>query len=102
MCLISCNSYKEKQLYQDETENICYNDYSESKNGHIYTFIFKCVLNCPFEYIPNKNNICIPNETTITTYIFAEKDVNHETNSKTYEEYIIIFQKLCSNPSKID
>ena len=84
LCLISCDSYKEKQLYQDETENICYNECSEAKNGNIYTYFHKCLLNCPKEYIPNKNNICVPNETVFTTNIYNEEDEidNLEENSE--------------------
>ena len=91
-CLISCDSYNEKQLYQDERENICYNDCSESKNGNIYTFFHKCVLNCPHEYIPNKNNFCVPNETLFTTSINIEEyekddsDKKSETNIGKIEE----------------
>jgi len=73
-CLISCNSYREKQLYQDERENICYNYCSEAKNGNIYTYLYTCVLNCPSGYIPNKNNFCVPNETIYTTNIFIEEE----------------------------
>ena len=82
-CLTSCDSYKEKQLYQDERENICYNDCSEAKNGNIYTFFLKCVLNCPIEYIPNENNICIPNETIISTNINIEEDITDNIEKKS-------------------
>ena len=104
-CLISCDSYKEKQLYQDETENLCYNYCSEAKNGNIYTFLYKCLHACPNEYIPDKNNFCIPNETSIfTENIYNENELerfeeNNKTNSKNNDEVInnVIDEKVLDN-----
>ena len=60
-CLSSC-IYDSKELYQDENENFCYHNCSYSTNGNIYLFRNTCISDCPANYIPNENNICILNE----------------------------------------
>ena len=57
-CLFSC-LYNNEELFLDEENNICYNSCSESTNGKIYSFQKKCVNQCPDNYIPNSNNICV-------------------------------------------
>ena len=89
-CLISCNSYREKQLYQDERENICYNYCSEAKNGNIYTYLYTCVLNCPSGYIPNNNNFCVPNETVYTTNTYIEEEEMDDIEENIEDELNIL------------
>ena len=57
-CLSSCNSYPIKTLYQDENENICYSE-------------------CPENYLPNENNICIE-----VTNPKSQTNILHENNNK--------------------
>ena len=109
-CLISCDSYRKKQLYQDERENICYNDCSEAKNGNIYTFLYKCVLNCPNDYVPNKNNICVPNETLFDNEELEEESYEDEESDESNSSPLLdkfcqevnVSHFLCDYPSDIN
>ena len=102
-CLVSCDSYKEKKLYKDERENICYNFCSEAKNGNIYTYLYTCVLNCPSEYIPDKNNICIPNETMFTTNMYIGEEIEEfEENSQSNHNLDKLDEKLINSNKAID
>jgi len=96
-CLISCNSYREKQLYQDERENICYNYCSEAKNGNIYTYLYTCMLNCPSGYIPNNNNFCVPNETVYTTNIYIEEEEIDDIEENIEDEINILDESFENN-----
>ena len=42
--------------------------------------------NCPIEYIPDKNNFCIPNETVSTTYIYEEEEELDEESEQDKED----------------
>ena len=46
-------------LYKDKFSNICYKNCSEAVNGNIYLYEKLCVKNCPENYTPDENNICI-------------------------------------------
>ena len=96
-CLISCNSYREKQLYQDERENICYNYCSEAKNGNIYTYLYTCMLNCPSGYIPNNNNFCVPNETVYTSNIYIEEEEIDDIEENIEDEINILDESFENN-----
>ena len=105
-CLVSCDSYREKQLYQDESEKICYNQCSEAKNGNIYTYLYTCYSNCPSYLVPDSNNFCVPNETLFPVEEFEEEffESNELANLnelvEPYEENLPIediLQKICES-----
>ena len=81
-CLISC-SYNNKELYNDEIENICYDDCSDSTNGNIYLYLNQCKSHCPENYIPDENNLCILKEINTENKI-VESD--REKSSTILEE----------------
>ena len=78
-CLSSC-FFPNEYLYLEEESNICYKNCSESSNGTLYNYQNKCVLECPNNYIINKNNICIFNENEILT---NEIGISYLDNIKT-------------------
>ena len=71
-CLSSC-IYDNIYLYQDETENICYNNCSDATNGNIYLYYNKCISHCPDNYFPDENNSCVLNE--------INSEISQSTNS---------------------
>lgn len=85
-CLLSCQ-YNGEQLYKDESSNICYKECSEAKNGNIYLYNNKCVNNCPHNYIPNDNNICIlePKDSQ-NTYEEKENEIMEEEKDMSIEK----------------
>ena len=117
-CLVSCE-YNNSVLYQDGTYNICYNDCSEATNGNIFLYFNKCISQCPENYIPDINNICIykefggTEENSIQESLDNSKsessllELNETSESKEiikYSEFIedSIFYKEKGNSSSID
>ena len=94
-CLVSCDSYKEKQLYQDENEKICYNFCSEAKNGNIFTYLFTCVSNCPSDLVPNENNFCVSNVTLFPVEEYEEE--LEEESDESYEDNLSLEDELKNN-----
>ena len=92
-CLLSC-SYDNEDLYIDEEAHICLKNCSINDNGNIYTYLNKCLSQCPSGYIPNENNFCIFDEAK--TEIFTQmktKDIETmistiiNTNSEMKTEF---------------
>ena len=48
-----------------------------SKKWKLYTYLNKCVQNCPNEFISEQNNICIQNE----TIFISDKDIENDIDN---------------------
>ena len=57
-CLLTC-IFNNNELYSEDENKLCYNNCSEDTHGNIFTYENKCVSDCPLEYIPSSDNVCI-------------------------------------------
>ena len=101
-CLLSCE-YNGEQLYEDESNHICYKDCQEAFNGNNYLHENKCVHNCPDNYIPNDNGLCIYEQeaTTQNTYNTYYEEKSDTIESTIFKEYQKDTQSLIETTEKI-
>ena len=86
-CLNSCE-FAGKELYKDEYYNLCYENCSQIKVKNYYTFEKTCVTDCPENFIPDENNICIlENNNSYYLYNFEKSETNVFSQNDNLDKY---------------
>ena len=87
-CLNSCE-FAGKELYKDEYYNLCYENCSQIKAKNYYTFEKTCVTDCPENFIPDENNICIlENNNSYYLYNFEKSETNVFSQNDNLDKYL--------------
>ena len=99
-CLSSC-SFNREQLYSDSDNKFCFESCSKNIFNKSYVYQTECVEECPSNYNPDSNNICILIEDKIdeisaensennpSTFIGNGEDSETESTIKEFETTII-------------
>ena len=95
-CLASC-SYNGQDLYHDEIENTCYDDCSVSTNGNIYLYLNQCKSQCPENFIPDENNICIIKEINTKNEIVESNVINDITSTEVKKDISSTINDISKN-----